>query len=496
MFFNTTIKGAYVDRRDFCVIASETLRQLSAFLGRRRVCFAQKIVIVLPDRVGSDVTGLEKLFHRTWRVGIIDILVVLSDSRCRVFSIVSSAGRAPCDVPKFALIHSWKRSPSCSFNDSGVTYFPHNKISSLHKCHLDVVARYNDFLHWRPLLRFLEVAINATFKINTTESIITKNGSIIYPPEIHVSDTHLSNRTAELNFMSPYIEVHELVYAVPRVLTVSVEWFRILNELSGYVWFALIVFLILSACTLYLLANDAKDPVYIILFTAQPLFGMTWNSHFLSWRGRVFFTTWLFFCVVLSSSYMTTFLSKLTVPSTVNAIESFDDLLKSGLRVHAIMHDKLAQYFEASPFFQPIINRTTFYLNGKPQKDRYDIAYLISKSRSHELGDMPHCLLPEIVDVIYTSPVRMTRYSPYGRFFEIAFMRAVASGALEVERKGDQEHRDGRTRRFQRGGRPEPISLRSFLVVFVVWAIGCGIAFSVFMLEYWSRILKDKTAAK
>jgi len=34
---------------------------------------------------------------------------------------------------------------------------------------------------------------------------------------------------------------HEIVYAVPRVLTVSVEWFRILSELSGYVWFTLIV---------------------------------------------------------------------------------------------------------------------------------------------------------------------------------------------------------------------------------------------------------------
>jgi len=49
---------------------------------------------------------------------------------------------------------------------------------------------------------------------------------------------------------------------------------------------------------------------------------------------------------------------------------------------------------------------------------------------------MPHRLLPEI-DVIYKTPARMTRYSPYERFFEIAFMRAIASGALEVERKGD-----------------------------------------------------------
>jgi len=356
-----------------------------------------------------------------------------------------------------------------------------------------VVARSDALPVWRHLLSFLEIAINATFQINITATPIKTTTAAVYPPQIHVSDLALHNGSAENYIITLYIEDHKLVYAVPYALTVSVEWFRILNELSGYVWFASIICLVLSAGTLYLLSKDAKDPVYIILFTVQPLFGVSWCSGFLSWRGRVYFTIWLLFCVVLSSSYMTTFLSRLTVPSNTHAIESFDDLLKSGLPVYAMMHEILAKRFQASPFFKPIMHRTTFHLNEKPQRDRNNLSYLISKTRSYELGNMSYRLLPEIVYAFSTMPVRMTKYSPYERFFEIAFLRAIASGALEVGRKSDPGYR-GRSTQLQRADNRKPISLRSFLVVFVVWAIGCGIAFSVFMLECWSRISKDKTA--
>ena len=324
MIFKTMIQGEYVDRRHFCVIVAEKPAQLRAFLGRGRVCYRRKIVIVLPGNSVRNVSRLESLFNRSWKAGIIDVLVVLSDSRCRVFSIVASHEKdAFCDAPKFALTHSWEKSQSCSLNDSTVKYFPEYKISGLNNCKIDVLARLHVYRAWSTLLHFLEFAMDTRFNINTTvgESFPSRT---YYPPQIRVANMLLEESDPEDYILSSYIHTEERVYAVPRVLTVSVEWFRILNELSGNVWFALMVISLLSAGTSYLLADDGKDLVYVILFTVQPLFEKSWEGHFLSWRGRMFFTLWLFFCVILTTSYTSTFLSQLTVPSTTCLLYTSD----------------------------------------------------------------------------------------------------------------------------------------------------------------------------
>jgi len=194
----------------------------------------------------------------------------------------------------------------------------------------------------------------------------------------------------------------------------------------------------------------------------------------------MFSTLWLFFCVILTTSYTSTFLSQLIVPSTTDAIKSFDDLVKSGLPVHAHMHQNLAKHYETRPFFQPIMNRTTFHFEEKPQTDSHNITHLISKRNSNLHAHRSCRLLPEIVYSSYDMLVRMIRYPPYQRLFEISFMRAVQAGALEVSLQHDQE-RQSRSPQIQRD-HPKPISLRSFLPVFVVWSIGCGIAFSGFVL--------------
>ena len=74
-------------------------------------------------------------------------------------------------------------------------------------------------------------------------------------------------------------------------------------------------------------------------------------------------------------------------------------------------------------------------------------------------------------------PVRMTKYSPYGRFFEIAFMRVVQAGALEITLKTVKDIWS-RSARFQRGDSGKS-TLSSFRAVFMVWFIR-GIAFCVF----------------
>ena len=85
------------------------------------------------------------------------------------------------------------------------------------------------------------------------------------------------------------------------------------------------------------------------------------------------------------------------------------------------------------------MNRTTFHFNVKLQRDHHNIAHLISKGDSLLYAAMSCRVLPEIVHISYEMEVRMTRYPPYERLFEIAFMRAVQAGALEAKLKQNQE---------------------------------------------------------
>jgi len=140
------------------------------------------------------------------------------------------------------------------------------------------------------------------------------------------------------------------------------------------------------------------------------------------------------------------------------------------------------------------MNRT-FHFEEEQKTDRHNIAYLISKTESHDFASTSYRLLPEIVEISYFMPVKMSRYPPYDRLFEIAFMRAVQAGALEAKLQNDQE-RQSKSRQTQQEDQRKPISLHSFLPVFVVWSIGGGIAFSVFLLECCStRIFLNETAA-
>ena len=278
MIFKTKTREKYGDRRHVCVIAAEKVTQLRAFLGRRRVCYTQRIVILLPGHLGRNVSSLDDLFQWSWRVGIFNVVVVLSDSRCRVFSIVPSEEKgAFCDAPRFALTHSWTRSQSCSFDDSEDEYFSGNEISGLNKCNLNVLARLDTLRSFSTLVRFLEFAMDARFNINTIKGNSSFPHDTKYPPQIRVANFALKESDLEYFVLSSYIQPGETVYAVPRVSTVSVEWFRMLNELSTNVWVALIVISLLSAGTSYLLADDGKDLVYVILFTVQPLFEKSWD---------------------------------------------------------------------------------------------------------------------------------------------------------------------------------------------------------------------------
>ena len=205
----------------------------------------------------------------------------------------------------------------------------------------------------------------------------------------------------------------------------------------------------------------------------------------------MFFTLWLLFCFVLTSSYVCTLHSELTVPNTDDAIKSFDDLVKSNLPVRARIDSAFRDIFEASSYFHQIKHKLIEVdLAEAPskfvKKGRSDIAYIIKARRAFQLfQEMPYRLLPEVIFTFPSFPVRMTRPSPYEELFVIAMMRSLAAGAL------DKVLLDFRRRNFRqteslvlrRKSVAKPLSLDSFDAMFVVWFTGCGIAFLVFVVE-------------
>jgi len=72
---------------------------------------------------------------------------------------------------------------------------------------------------------FLEFAMNASFNINTTFENFTVPKHSSYRPQLQSAYLRVDNRTVQYDTFSSCIENHEIVYAIPRLLTVSVEWF-------------------------------------------------------------------------------------------------------------------------------------------------------------------------------------------------------------------------------------------------------------------------------
>jgi len=83
----------------------------------------------------------------------------------------------------------------------------------------------------------------------------------------------------------------------------------------------------------------------------------------------------------------------------------------------------------------------------------------------------------------------MNRPSPYGRIFEIAFTRAMGAGAVD---KVWRDRRIGDYLYIRRHGGgvgeetgPEPLSMRTFGVLFLMWFTGCFLSFILLLVEVW-----------
>jgi len=484
------------------VIAGDNPAHILAFFeGDRYACeTGGKLVLTFPSPASGDFSSLDHLFYALWRVGKTDTVVVLSDWRCRIFSYTPIKGNDNyIRNSSPTLLHSWARNSSCTFNEKAITYFRNKKFANLQNCSIDVQVR-PDFHFYYTLIDFLQLAMNASFNITITlKSQDSTKDILSLLPVIKVSLFLTSQVSGRHFILPPLFETEDAVYVVPRKLISSVLWFRLIKELSDYVWCGLIISFVLSVGVFYFYMKRTKDFVYVVLFCVQPFFGPSSSAHSLPWRGRVFFAVWLWFCFVITSSYVCTLHSELIVPNTDDAIKSFDDLIKSNLPVHVRLDSAFRNIFAASPYFHQIkhklveIDIATVRPSEFIKKDRHDIAYIIKTRKAYELFQkMPYRLLPEVITTFPSFPVRMTRPSPYQEIFEMAVMRSLAAGAL------DKCSQDFRRRNFrqtvslvlknEKG--TKALSLQSFDAMFVVWFSGCGIAFLVFVVECWFKQIR------
>jgi len=497
MVFGIDIPTQPLDRRDFCVIAHENITSvLSVFERNSTTCRDGKIILSLPDVAADDLPSLEALFKLAWIAGVIDLVAVVSGPKCRVFSAVPFKKSAKnCNDSTPVLINSWDRESTCNFTNDTVIYFPENKVSSLDSCSVDVIVTKSAFKYWSPLIKFLEVAMNATFNIDVTTRSISSDDPGCELPTIYIS-TRTADESAMSYTLSSYFKATEMMYAVPHRPIASVQSFRLLNELSSYVWYGLIVAVVAGIATLFHLVEGRKDFVYVVLLGVQPLVGTAWSADFLPWRGRVFFAMWHLFCLIMSAAYLCEFLSEMTVPFTEDAIKSYADLVKSDIPIHARIHEStIGSYRAFSPYFNEIQSRLVL-LQGVSvydivKRNRHDIAYIFSKSLFDTFFvNMPYHLLPEVVHTDVTVAFRMNKPNPYERFFEIAFMRAIGAGALYKVASDDRQVDLPIILRhivWEEEG-PQPLPLGSYVALFTVWAMGCGLASLVFILEYCFRL--------
>ena len=437
MIFNRNVSVGALDRRDVCVMASDNVSHLRDLFASNHTCYRAKIILVFQNAGPTDIPALRTLFRVAWKAGIIEVLIVESGSVCRVYTygpIRERRSKPKCPDLTPVLMTSWPND-SAPINHRSVTYFPGNKISNLHLCAINLLHKTGEIrILWRPVVDFLKVALNATFKMQFTSD--HPNINKVDPSVIQVTPLLVRGDLNKFCIVPAYVYFQEHIFAVPRMPPLNLEWFRLVRELSDYVWYALILVMGMSAGVSYLLNADG-DYGSVLMFVVQPLLGAPQRGDFLSWRVRSFFTIWLMFCFILQPSYMCTLLSELTVPSTLDTINSLDDLLRSDLPIYIpqpFLVGEVSLPFTSpqSKFLMTHIRHRKGEISEVVQTSRDDLAYIVERLFfDFYFANMSNRVLPGTSFNVISAPFRPRRPSPYERFFETAFLRAMGAGALD-----------------------------------------------------------------
>jgi len=227
MLFNRNSAVGMYDRRHFCVLAGHNISHLHDVFLLNPDCSKEEIVLVFPSGTSSEAHAIEKVFLASWEVGIIDIVVFVSDPHCRAYTYVPMRGhkRRHCPDLTPVLISSSIHSES-STNDSRVTLSPENKISSMHLCEIQVLSMGAVFPAWYALTNYLEKALGASFTVTFVD--IHPNISKLRPSEIQITPLLVHQELSEKFSLPAFLFYEENIFAVPRVPPSSLQWFRLL----------------------------------------------------------------------------------------------------------------------------------------------------------------------------------------------------------------------------------------------------------------------------
>jgi len=92
-------------------MAGDNVSHMHDLLVSNEFRLQEKVILVLPSVVSADPPSLKKVFSTAWDVGILDVVIVLPSSLCRVYTYrpihEHSIGNCPDLTP--VLVTSWAR---------------------------------------------------------------------------------------------------------------------------------------------------------------------------------------------------------------------------------------------------------------------------------------------------------------------------------------------------------------------------------------------------
>jgi len=352
LFDNKEAMNIVLGRRDFCVMAAENSARIRALMAEFEACHRANIILTFPFGVAPQLGELKSIFEDAWNAGVVDIAVVLATSQgCKVFSYVPFKSDGVCHDTTPTLLSSWKRYPNRAENISRV-FFPDNKISNLQTCELLMVYGHKFFFKtYVPVAEYLATAMNASLKTEFVEhpDFLNFDGNATC---VVIRTTLFTVDVAQSHAFPLRIEFLQVFLVVPRRIISSVQWFRLADELSPMFWCGIGISFVASVLIFYVLFGGRKDLFQSFLFVLQLLLSQSADCRIRKLHFRIYLLSWILFSFIVSSSYLCSLLSKLTVPFSEDAIKNMHDFVESGLEIHvpASIRELLEkELFENSP---------------------------------------------------------------------------------------------------------------------------------------------------
>jgi len=409
-------------------------------------------------------------------------VVVVDDltNLCQVYSFFPF-GKNRCFDMSPLLMASWKKPLSGSLNTT-LAFYP-DKLLNLHMCTLQV--EYGSLV--KALARsttpgagiafFLLDAMKATPNIiphvnGSFPRIIDKRTDLLYSLFYQNID-----RSQKFTFSPISLAVHSGI-CFPVQERTFVEWMRILDEFSCFVWCGIAISAAMVTFYGYFIFFQRKvDFSLVVLITLRSLTNASQPQiEFRRWQDRVCFPLWLYLCLVLDSAYKSTLKSKLTVPFVNDPISSIEDFKNLDIPIYVTYdaHKFAIETMLNEPEHKAIRDKMIVFKNLTSyellKKDK-DVAYICQEEDFEIYLNGSHRVLQDLLFENFFSIFLLPKPSPYERLFKKAFLRIYTAGALHFVKDYFRHSRKWKRRK----DRNTSISLRTLSGAFMVLILGyCG----------------------